>query len=98
MKTKIKTLAQFIAQFADKAYECQLDYDQAFDNLIYARAGMKTYPDKTNFDWPAYLDNAQKQYNYASSQLELAKYQARRAEKSYPRYVELETKLNSLKK
>ena len=41
-KNKIMTLEQFIAQFADKAYEIQLDYDDAFNNLLYAREGIKT--------------------------------------------------------
>ena len=96
-KNKIMTLEQFIAQFADKAYEIQLDYDDAFNNLLYAREGIKTgKPD--GFDWAGYLKTAENNYEYFKSKLELANYQARRAEKSYPRYVELETKLNSLKK
>ena len=96
-KTKIMTLEQFIAQFVDKAYEIQLDYDEAFNNLLYAREGFKIgKPD--GFDWAGCLKSAENNYNYFKGKLELARYQARAAEKSYPRYVELETKLNSLKK
>jgi hypothetical protein len=90
-KNKIKTLEQYIKQYDDILYARQNDYDDAFNNLLYAREGIKTgKPD--NFDWAGYLKNAENNYEYYSGKLAEAKYWRKSCEKAYPNYVRIETR------
>ena len=96
-KNKIMTLAQYIAKYDDILSERQNDYDDAFDNLLYAREGIKTgKPD--GFDWPGYLKTAENNYEYYNGKLSEARYWRKACEKSYPNYVRMETRCSNLTK
>jgi ADP-heptose:LPS heptosyltransferase len=90
---KILTLAQWVQKWKNARYDVSMDLDNAYNNLCYAREGIKTgKPD--GFDWVGYLANAEQNYEYYKQQMAEADYAVNTAEKSYPRYVSWETEYN----